>query len=137
MAHILVVDDEPEIRYAIGRAVEAMGHVVTEATGQHDSAPILTTESVDLVICDLQLPSMTALDIVKQARAEQEDVAIVLVTGEGLANSAPYLARARHLNVDAILRKPFDYDALLSVVNRLAASFQSAGPSRRMQTSNI
>lgn len=80
--HIAVVDDDPNIRALLRRALEPEGFRVSEAAGGEDLKKLIAAGGVDLVTLDLGLPGEDGLTIAREVRA-QSSVAIVMVTGKG------------------------------------------------------
>lgn len=111
--HILVIDDEPDIRYALMRVLENLGHQITEAIGAPDALVSLSGQPFDVVIVDLHLPDQATLTVIARARQIEPTVPIIVIAGDGLAGSARQITSARALNVNAILHKPFDAEDLI------------------------
>ncbi len=118
MAHLLVIDDEPETRYAISQVLASAGHTVDEAADGWNADRMMAARAYDGIICDLLLPNGIGLHLIRAARRLMPRVAVICVTGDGLAASADHAARAKALDATAILRKPFDFDTLLDVVEQ-------------------
>ncbi len=78
-AHILIVDDDPNIREVISFAVEAAGFLTTFATDGADGLARAQTGSFDLVILDIGLPEMDGLEVCKALRRTSE-VPILFLT---------------------------------------------------------
>lgn len=127
MATILVVEDEPEIRYALSRVLVSAGHEVTEVERAEDCALLLNEQRFDLMICDLQLAHDQARQVLAQARPQAAELAVLAITGGGLAASASNVERAKALGASVILHKPFDSETLIAVAERLLESQTSAG----------
>ena len=117
MADVLIVDDRPDIRYALARVLESAGHTVTEAPAR--DARSLLDRPVELVICDIQHPLGDGQRLIRDAARRQPDAKLVAVVADGLASSPASLARARSHGVDAVLRVPIEFDPLLGTVERL------------------
>jgi DNA-binding NtrC family response regulator len=127
MADVLIVDDQPDIRYAIARVLESAGHRVTEAAAATEARALLAAR-YDLIICDIQLPHGQGLGLIRDAASTQPAAKLVALVGDGLASSAPSVATARALAVDEVLRTPFDFDTLLGTVARLVGQRAAAAP---------
>jgi CheY-like chemotaxis protein len=110
---ILVVDDEPDLRYLLRRIFERAGHEVIQAG--HGAAAL---ESVhlfppDLVVTDMMMPVMGGAELIRRLRADPATarIPILAVTGDGhLAGDA-----------DAVLAKPYRAAELLAAANALLA----------------
>lgn len=120
--HIVVVDDEAQIRAAVGEYLELHGFRVSTADGGDALRRIMAgLPSVDLVILDLNLPGEDGLTIARNLR-EHSNVGIVILTAAGQT-----LDRIVGLEVgaDDYMAKPFDLRELLarvkSVLRRVPA----------------
>lgn len=79
--HILVVDDEVAFAQLLGRSLRRLGHDATVAGHPEDALEIFRTSAVDAVITDIDMPSMSGLDLARTLRAERADVPIAFCTG--------------------------------------------------------
>jgi DNA-binding NtrC family response regulator len=120
MAYILLVEDEPETRYALAQVLRDAGHDVDEADSAADAAPLLEEQDFDLVICELQLAHDQAAIILEQARRHTPRVGVIGIYGGGLAGSAHHVATAKAAGAVAILHKPFDSETLVAAAARLS-----------------
>ncbi|MDC5698372.1 response regulator transcription factor [Intrasporangium calvum] len=80
--HVLVVDDEEQIRTVLRAYLEADGFAVSEAGGGVEAMRQITTthgEPPDLVLLDVGLPDLDGLEVLRRVRA-QSDVFVILVT---------------------------------------------------------
>ncbi|MGA2382668.1 MAG: sigma-54 dependent transcriptional regulator [Gemmatimonadales bacterium] len=99
MARILVADDEQGLRTFVAEALETDGHVVAQAADGVDAARSLARESFDLLITDLKMPRMDGLALLRQARLEQPEMEVIVVTAHGSVDTA----------VEAMKLGAFDY----------------------------
>ena len=125
--HIAVVDDEAQIREAVGEYLELHGFEVTLADGgQALRAIVAGDKQIDLVILDLNMPGEDGLSIARYLR-EHYSVGIIILTAEGQT-----LDRIIGLEIgaDDYMGKPFDLRELLarvkSVLRRIAAASAAA-----------
>lgn len=79
MAHILVVDDEPQIRKFMRISLTANGHDVTEAEGAAQGIAAARRDQPDLVILDLGLPDQDGQEVISALR-EFSDVPIIVLS---------------------------------------------------------
>jgi DNA-binding NtrC family response regulator len=113
-ARILVVDDDPSIRFLCRVNLELDGHEVLEANSLETTRSTLAEEDVDLVVLDVHLHNERSDALVTECHARRPRIPVVLVTGS-VEITDPGLSEA-----DAILPKPFELQQLLSTVRTLA-----------------
>jgi DNA-binding NtrC family response regulator len=120
MAHILLVEDEPDTRYALAQVLGSVGHKIVEADSAVGASRLLAEREVDLVVCELQLANDQAAHILEEARRHTPRLDTIVICGGGLARSSRNnVAAARTLGAAAILQKPFDSDTLIAVTDNL------------------
>ena len=114
--HILVVDDEHLVRWAIAETLEERGYGVVEAGDAASARRAMqaTDAAPDLVILDLRLSDSDDLKLASQFRTEAPDTPIVLMTAYGTPD---IFARAAELGIATVM-KPFDVNELASIVDR-------------------
>ncbi len=103
---VLVIDDEPLVRRAIERSLEAEHDVVSAASAAEALAILERGEPFDLVLCDLMMPDMTGMDVSARLSKERPDVAsrmVFLSGGAFTPEAAAFLAAAGRRHVE----KPF------------------------------
>lgn len=114
---ILIVDDEAPIRTMLGRLLEGYGYACTLAADAAEARARLQERPFALILCDVNMPGESGLDLVTHVLAEYQDTAAVMVTG--LDN--PQLATtALELGAYGYIIKPFESnEVLINVVNAL------------------
>ncbi|MHB8511984.1 MAG: response regulator transcription factor [Actinomycetota bacterium] len=118
---ILVVDDEPEIRRALGRALAARGYDV--ATADDGLQAVSSAEGFipDLIVLDLNLPKLDGLSVCRRIRSWSQVPILVLSVRE----EEPDKVAALEIGADDYLTKPFGINELLA---RVRALLRRAGP---------
>jgi DNA-binding NtrC family response regulator len=106
---ILVVDDDPLQRWAMGKHLAAWNYDVIEAADGQSGLEAFTSHLPDLVLLDLQLPDQTGVDVLRQIRAIDPHAVVIMVTAHGGVQEA---VAAFKLGVFDYLSKPLDFDAL-------------------------
>lgn len=114
---ILIVDDEAPIRTMLGRLLEGYGYACTLAADAAEARARLQERPFALILCDVNMPGESGLDLVTHVLASYQDTAAVMVTG--LDN--PQLATtALELGAYGYIIKPFESnEVLINVVNAL------------------
>src|SRR5215831_11731962 len=110
---IAVLDDEPEMRKALGRLLLTHGfRVGAHATGE-ELLGSLSSGLPDCVVLDLHMPGVNGFDVLAQFASRWPHVPIVMITGHDEADTAERVGRLRPA---AYLRKPVDETALLGAI---------------------
>lgn len=136
---VLVVEDHPFQRRALVRVLKAMGidRVVEAADGSQALALLAAaTETIDLVITDLDMPTMDGIALMRQVGQYAPHAGIVLLSAvdPDLLAAVEWLAREQRINLLAILEKPLSTPALRSIqaamhrVNRAPAAVAARPP---------
>jgi two-component system, OmpR family, KDP operon response regulator KdpE len=107
---VLVVDDEPPIRKLLRTGLGTQGYQTLDASNAK-AALDLMSDKPDLVILDLGLPDMQGLDLLRQIRAQREDVPIVVLSSRGDETAK---VEALDLGADDYVTKPFGMEELLA-----------------------
>jgi CheY-like chemotaxis protein len=114
---VLLVEDDDDNRELMAEVLESSGcQVLSAATGQ-EGLKTLSEHSVDVVVTDVGMPGMGGLEVARAAKAIAPKVPVVVVTGWAERDD---IARARGREVDAVLIKPVDPDALIQTVTDVA-----------------
>jgi CheY-like chemotaxis protein len=112
---ILVVDDEPLIRWSVTETLAGLGLDVEQA-GDAASALRLVVggpRAFDIILLDLRLPDMRDLSLMGTRRQLQPDASIILMTAFG---TDEIVEHAIELGVEAVLNKPFELGTLVDAV---------------------
>jgi DNA-binding response OmpR family regulator len=115
MAHILVIDDENEIRTMVAMILEHEGYEVTVAENGKIGMARFRAKPADLVITDLVMPEQEGVETIMQLRREFPKLPVIAMSG-GIARSETYLDICRRLGVRGTLAKPFGMAELLALV---------------------
>lgn len=114
---ILVVDDEEPIRRLLGYLLQTHGYTVTLSPDAQDARRQLDSQPYALMLCDVNMPGESGLDLARKVLSERPDVAAIMVTGL----DSPVLANAA-LDAGAFgyIVKPFEAnEVLIGVANAL------------------
>jgi two-component system, OmpR family, KDP operon response regulator KdpE len=121
MTVVLVVDDEPQIRRALGTSLRAQGYDVATAANGEEGLAEAASRRPDLVVLDLGLPDMDGVDVLRRLRGWSAVPVIVLSVREAQADKVAAL----DAGADDYLSKPFGMEELLA---RMRATLRRAGP---------
>lgn len=112
---ILVVDDEPMVRFLLVRFLEEEGHTVNEAADGIEALEQLSRRTYDLLITDVHMPRMSGIDLVRAVRRQGNRVPIIVM------DSYPDLFTESEVGAEAfaLLAKPFDLSEVRRVLQVL------------------
>lgn len=112
---LLLIEDDPAIRFAVRDFMEANGFAVSEAATCADGERAFERERPSIVLSDYKLPDGTALDLLPRLRALSATTPIILLTGHG---SVELAVQAMREGADDFLTKPISLPALHVVLER-------------------
>lgn len=121
---VLLVDDEPNLRFLFQAALTSDAcQVVTAADGEA-ALLWLASDRFDLVLLDLRMPGVGGLEVLESLRAIGDDTPVVMITAHG---SVPDAVAAMKLGAIDFLTKPLAPAGLRAVVNDVLARRGAAG----------
>ena len=85
---ILIIDDEPNMRWVLGRALEQAGYTIHGADSGNEAASLLLRETIDLVLLDLKLTGEDGLTILRRLRERQPELVVIMLTAYGTVPTA-------------------------------------------------
>jgi len=114
---VLIVEDEKLLAKTLATALKEAGYqtVVTHSAEQAEKR-LLGDDHFDLVILDHKLPHTTGLDLLKSVREHGVDSKVIFMTA---FDNRDVKAKAKKLDVDEYVRKPFDLDGIMHQVSVL------------------
>jgi two-component system nitrogen regulation response regulator NtrX len=113
MPSILIVDDEPGVRSALGGVLRDEGYDVDAVDSGEACLERLGRESYDVVVLDIWLPGMDGLATLTRMRERQIDVQVVIISGHGNIESA---VRAIKMGAFDFVEKPLSLEKTVLVV---------------------
>ena len=114
-ATILVVDDEEMLRNLLRKILVKEGYRVLTASSAPEALEKLSSESIDLVVSDVQMPEMDGFELLKALKKDYPQIGVIVMTAYGDA----YTVRdALLLGADEYITKPFKSFEVVMVVER-------------------
>src|SRR5678816_3114435 len=113
---VLVVDDEPGVRFGIRDFLEQQGYEIEEAESCDDAQHLFRMSRPDIVIADYMLPDGTALDLLPRLKEIDSDIPLLVLTAHGSIDLA---VRAIKEGAEQFLTKPLELPTLLVILQRL------------------
>jgi len=118
MATILIVDDARSTLRALEVILKREGYTVLTAASGTEGLTHIEQHEVDLLLCDVKMPKMDGLTVLRQVKAEDTGIAVVMMSGHGDISTA---VSAMKEGAFDYLVKPFGEDEVLRAVQKALA----------------
>jgi two-component system, chemotaxis family, chemotaxis protein CheY len=116
---VLVVDDSDTVRKQVRQALAPASYEVVEAVDGLDGLEkIRGSRDLCLVLCDVNMPRMTGLEMIAQLHGEGISTPVIMLTSEGQPS---LIRRAREAGAKGWIIKPFKVEMLLAAVNKVTS----------------
>jgi len=114
--HILITDDDAQMREMLSRFLGERGDEVEEASGGPAALAALERNAADLIITDVRMPEMSGVELTRQVKARHPDCSVVVMTAFGSVQMAVDAMRA---GATDYISKPFKLDEIQLIVERI------------------
>jgi CheY-like chemotaxis protein len=116
---VLLVDDEPGVRWALSRQLEAKGYRVhSGSNGQEALALLASGVQIDLLVTDIAMPDVGGIELVERALQLRPGLPVLIMSGHGMDDSIEGAVKRG----SRFLTKPFSRAVFLSEVRSLLDS---------------
>jgi len=122
--HVLVVDDDRPLRYAITALLHEAGYTTDQAGDGVEALDKLRRRPTDVILLDIGLPGMSGLEVLAQARQGPTPPRVVVMTADDTPET---LLRSLRAQAHSFVRKPFAPKRIVGVVNDVVAASPAAG----------
>lgn len=116
---ILIVDDDPAILKLCATALSAQGHECTTCNAGNSALAAALTGTFDLALCDLNLPDVHGLEIVRAIKMQAPDLPVIVISA---LDPREWSAKSTDAGADHFLQKPLRLDVLRHEVAMAAAA---------------
>ncbi len=115
MEPLLLVEDKPELRAMLKKALERAGHTVDEAPDGSSAVAKVRARRYVLVLTDLKLPGCSGLEVLRETKQADPTIPVILVTAYGSVEEA---VTAMKEGAYDFIQKPVDLEHLNLLVER-------------------
>lgn len=129
---ILIVDDEYNIRRLFIKELQTEGRVVDTASTGAQARESFTGQTYEVIVLDVCLPDADGLDLLAEARAQQPDAQIILITGYGTIHNA---VEAMKFGAYDYVTKPFELDRLDFILEKASQRARLQRENRLLRSS--
>ncbi|WP_296247285.1 two-component system response regulator RssB [Pseudomonas sp. UBA4194] len=109
-ATLLIIDDDDVVRASLAAYLEDSGFSVLQANNGVQGLQVFEQQQPDLVICDLRMPQVGGLELIRQVTERAADTPVIVLSGAGVMNDA---VEALRLGASDYLIKPLEDLAVL------------------------
>jgi two-component system response regulator MprA len=113
---VLVVDDDPGVRQAVGRALAFEGYDVVQAGDGSEALRLIEVDRPDAVVLDVVMPEIGGLEVCRQLRAQGDDLPVLVLTAR---HAVADRVAGLDAGADDYLVKPFALEELLARLRAL------------------
>ena len=118
-AHILVIDDDDDLRETISRFLIRAGYEVSQAPNGENIQSIMSERKVHLVLTDILMPVQEGIATIMVVRKYFADTKVIAMSGGGQVSGGDVLRAARALGAHNAINKPFDFDELVEMISNI------------------
>ena len=112
---VLIVDDEPTIRWVLAEALRGWDYETVEAETGAATLAALVTERPEAVLLDINLPDSSGLDLLREIKRRSPQTAVIMITAETLYENAVAALRG---GADDFIGKPINLEELRFALNQ-------------------
>jgi DNA-binding NtrC family response regulator len=118
MGSVLIIDDEAAIRESLETLLDMEGYAVQSAASGEEGLLRVGERQFDLVLLDLALPDRNGLDLLRDLRAQDSQLSVIMITAYGTVENAVKAMQSGAVN---FVQKPWDNEKLLADVRAAVA----------------
>jgi DNA-binding NtrC family response regulator len=123
--HVLIVDDEPNVRRVLATLLEQADYVTTRAESGEQALDLVRAQDPDVVLTDLKMKGMDGLELLSRLKQSFPEIPVIMITAHGSVENA---VEAMRRGAYDFITKPFEREQVLDLVPRALAQ---AGRGRR------
>jgi len=113
--HVLIADDEKNMRWVLGEALTAEGYAVVEAADGKEALAAVKDSPPDLMVLDHKMPKPDGMEVLRRIRADGHTFPIIMLTAHGNVATA---VEAMKAGATEYVTKPFDLDELKLAIEK-------------------
>jgi CheY-like chemotaxis protein len=120
MAHILVIDDEADMRFILKEVLGRDGHTVDVADNGKTGVSLAELHDYDLIITDVIMPEMDGIEVLTALKLKKPGARVIVMTGgSAKIDKEMLMTFAKAMRAHKVVSKPLDLKALRVAVNEL------------------
>ncbi len=128
--HVLVVDDEEDVRDTLSSVLKQLNYVPYVAENGVEALKVIEREHIDVVLSDLYMPEMDGIELLKRLRAQDSKIVFLMITAHPTIETA---VEAIKKGAYDYLTKPFHIEEVRLKINR---ALERKGLTNSLKTAN-
>ncbi|MCF2870496.1 response regulator [Octadecabacter sp. G9-8] len=133
MLKVLVLEDDPALRFALTQVLEDCGHLAYAASDIPAACEILNQVTPDLLLLDLMIGPVDSIQVADLAGYRIPDAEIIYLTGSNKYPNGELFELSK--NASWVLRKPIDFNELKAMLAHVESSLSKSSSPRTMAMS--
>jgi len=117
--HVLVIEDDPQMRIMLKQMIEDKGCDVVEASDGKEGVKLYRANPFDLIVTDIIMPEKEGIETITELKRDFPDVKIIAISGGGQVDAETYLRMAKTLGARYTFAKPVVREELLKAIQQL------------------
>jgi len=114
--HILVVDDEPDLRMMLSQILTGAGYEIKEASDGEEAITLLKKHKFDVTLLDIQMPIVDGIKVLKFIKENRMPTKAIMLTGYA---DLKHAMEAKEFGARDFIGKPYKIEDILSTVERV------------------
>jgi len=114
--HILIVDDEEDLRTLLGHVLSTAGYRIDTAADGETALKLLQKEKFDLALLDIQMPNLNGIQVLKYLHQHLPTTKAIMLTGYA---DLKHAMEAKEFGARDFIGKPYKLEDILSTVERV------------------
>jgi DNA-binding NtrC family response regulator len=127
---LMVVDDERALREACKEVAESMGFTTYAAENAQAAYRTMNLHSIDVVLLDMRLPGASGMEVLKEIKRRQMDLAVIMMTAFASVDTAVHAMKQGAYDY---VTKPFNLEELRLLLGRAAAHVKLAAENKALR----
>ena len=121
MQKILLIEDDIHFQTVLATLLQRSGFMVDTVFEGHEGIERAKSGGYNLVITDIHMPDTDGINVIQNIKAFNENLPIVAISGGATfqKNDMSKLHQARHLDINAVFKKPFEHEEFIEKVREL------------------
>ncbi len=117
-AHILIVDDEADLRTLLRHILTAQGYQITDAEDGEEAIELIKRQKFDIALLDIQMPNINGIQVLKYIKDHSPQTKAVMLTGYA---DLKHAMEAKEFGARDFIGKPYKLEDVLSTIEHILA----------------